>query len=153
MGVPGLVWRPPPGGPEPPPGWVPPPGGRAPPDWPPAPPDWEDWVPAGAPAAPRQPAPRPPAPRRPAPRRPAPRQPPARVAEPSRQGLVLETWFVQLAFLMPSVLAAVDLFAAHTGGAAITRFPTIVANPVANLILGVITYLEVAAVVPLALLL
>ena len=54
---------------------------------------------------------------------------------------------------MPSVLAAVDLFAAHTGGAAITRFPTIVANPVANLILGVITYLEVAAVVPLALLL
>jgi membrane protease YdiL (CAAX protease family) len=60
---------------------------------------------------------------------------------------------VQLAFLVPSVLAAVDLFAAHTGGAAITRFPTIVANPVANLILGVVTYLEVAAVVPLALLL
>jgi membrane protease YdiL (CAAX protease family) len=71
----------------------------------------------------------------------------------SRRGLVLETWFVQLAFLVPSVLAAIDLFAAHTGGAAITRFPTIVANPAANLILGVVTYLEVAAVVPLALLL
>jgi len=138
MGVPGLVWRPPPGWPQPPPGWVPPPGWRAPPDWPPAPPDWEYWVPAGAPAAPQPPPPR---------------QPPVRVAEMSRRGLVLETWFVQLAFLVPSVLAAVDLFAAHTGGAAITRFPTIVANPVANLILGVITYLEVAAVVPLALLL
>jgi membrane protease YdiL (CAAX protease family) len=84
---------------------------------------------------------------------PAARRPPVRVAELSRRGLILETWFVQLAFLVPSVLAAVDLFAAHTGGAAITRFPTIVANPVANLILGVITYLEVAAVVPLALLL
>ena len=138
MGVPGLMWRPPPGWPEPPPGWVPPPGWKAPPDWPPAPPDWEYWVPAGAAAA-----------RRPT----APRQPPVRVAELSRRGLVLETWFVQLAFLVPSVLAAVDLFAAHTGGAAITRFPTIVANPVANLILGVVTYLEVAAVVPLALLL
>jgi membrane protease YdiL (CAAX protease family) len=138
MGVPGLVWRPPPGWPEPPPGWVPPPGWKAPPDWPPAPPDWEYWVPAGTSAAPRPPAPR---------------QPPARVAEQSRRGLVLETWFVQLAFLVPSVLAAVDLFAAHTGGAAITRFPTIVANPVANLILGVITYFEVAAMVPLALLL
>src|SRR5262249_10560081 len=133
MGVPGLVWRPPPGGPGTPPGWVAAPGWGGPPGLPPAPPDWAYWVPAGAPAAPRQ--------------------PPARVAEPSRRGLVLETWFVQLAFLVPSVLAAVDLFAAHTGGAAITRFPTIVANPVANLILGVITYLEVAAVVPLALLL
>src|SRR5215472_17221209 len=136
MGVPGLVWRPPPGWPQPPPGWVPPAGWRAPPDWPPAPPDWEYWVPAG-----------------PSPAPPAARRPPVRVAELSRRGLILETWFVQLAFLVPSVLAAVDLFAAHTGGAASTRFPTIVANPVANLILGVITYLEVAAVVPLALLL
>jgi len=78
---------------------------------------------------------------------------PTRVADPTRRGLVLETWFVQVAFLVPSVLAAVDLFAAHTGGAAIARFPTIVANPVANLILGVLTYLEVAAVVPIGLLL
>ncbi len=84
----------------------------------------------------------------------APAQPaPVRVAEPSRRGLVLETWFVQVAFLVPSVLAAVDLFAAHTGGAAITRFPGIVSNPAANLILGVLTYLQVAAVVPIALLL
>jgi membrane protease YdiL (CAAX protease family) len=67
--------------------------------------------------------------------------------------MVLETWFVELAFLVPSVLAAVDVLAAHTGGAAITRFPDIVSNPVANLILGVLTYLGVAIVVPIALLL
>ena len=67
--------------------------------------------------------------------------------------MVLETWFVELAFLMPAVLAAVDQLAAHTGGAAITRFPGIVANPAANLVLGVLTYLGVAAVVPIALLL
>ncbi len=73
----------------------------------------------------------------------------------SRPGLVLETWFVQLAFLVPGVVAAVDLLAAHAGGASdITRFPTIIHNhPVANLILGVLSYLEVGAVVPLALLL
>jgi membrane protease YdiL (CAAX protease family) len=67
--------------------------------------------------------------------------------------MVLETWFVELAFLVPAVLAAVDALAAQTGGAAITRFPDIVANPVANLILGVLTYLGVATVVPIALLL
>ena len=67
--------------------------------------------------------------------------------------MVLETWFVMLAFLVPSVLAAVDVLAAHTGGAAITRFPAIVSNPAANLILGVLTYLGVATVVPIALLL
>ncbi|HEY7013491.1 MAG TPA: CPBP family intramembrane glutamic endopeptidase [Streptosporangiaceae bacterium] len=78
-----------------------------------------------------------------------------RSAELTRHGLVLETWFVQLAFLVPGVVAAVDLLAAHAGGASdITRFPTIIHNhPVANLILGVLSYLEVGAVVPLALLL
>jgi membrane protease YdiL (CAAX protease family) len=86
-----------------------------------------------------------------------PTQPPApvRIEEPSRRGLVLETWFVQLAFLVPGVLSAVDVLAAHVGGAgAITRFPAIVpGHPLANLILGIITYFQVAAVVPLALLL
>jgi membrane protease YdiL (CAAX protease family) len=141
--VPGLVWRPPPGWPEPPPGWVPPAGWTAPPEWPAPPPDWEYWVPAGAHTRPAsQPAPPPP-----------PSATPAGVAATSRRGLVLETWSVEIAFLVPSVLAAVDLLAARTGGAAITRFPTIVTNPAANLILGVITYLQVAAVVPIALLL
>jgi hypothetical protein len=67
--------------------------------------------------------------------------------------MVLETWFVELAFLVPSVLAAVDALAAQTGGAAITRFPDIVSHPAANLILGVLTYLGVGTVVPIALLL
>jgi membrane protease YdiL (CAAX protease family) len=58
-----------------------------------------------------------------------------------------------VAFLVPTVLAAVDVLAAHTGGATITRFPTVAANPVANLILGVLTYLGVGAVVPITLLL
>jgi membrane protease YdiL (CAAX protease family) len=127
---PGWEWRSPPGWPEPPPGWSPPPGWRPAPEWP-APPDgWVYWV------------------------RPAP-PPPVRVEAPSRRGLVLETWFVQLAFLVPGVLAAVDVLAAHVGGAgAITRFPTVIPhNPVANLILGIVSYFEVAAVVPLALLL
>src|SRR5260370_35148055 len=157
MSVPGLVWRPPPGWPEPPPGWVPPAGWSAPAEWPAPPPGWVYWVPATGPqttgpqtTGPPSPGTRPQA----APPPPARSRPsPVRVAEQSRRGLVLETWFVQLAFLVPSVLAAVDLLAARTGGAAITRFPTIVSNPVANLILGVLTYLQVAAMVPIALLL
>jgi membrane protease YdiL (CAAX protease family) len=130
MSAPSWEWRSPPGWPEPPPGWTPPPGWRPPPDWPPPPPDWVYWV------------------------RPAP-PPPIKIEESSRRGLVLETWFVELAFLVPGVLAAVDVLAAHVGGAgAITRFPTVISgHPVANLILGIITYFEVAAVVPLALLL
>ncbi len=130
MTVPGSAWRPPPGWPEPPPGWVPPDGWTPPPDWPAPPPGWQFWTP-------KQPEP-PPLPV---------------VAGEDRRGLVLETWFVELAFLVPSVVAAVDVLAAQTGGAAITRFPDVVSNPVANLILGVLTYLGVAAVVPIALLL
>jgi membrane protease YdiL (CAAX protease family) len=150
MSVPGLVWRPPPGWPEPPAGWVPPAGWKAPPEWPAPPPDWEFWVPAAVPQTKGAP---PAAPEPPQQQPPPPQPSSGPVAAQSRRGLVLETWFVQVAFLVPSVLAAVDLFAAHTGGAAITRFPTIVSNPAANLILGVVTYLQVAAVVPLALLL
>lgn len=69
--------------------------------------------------------------------------------------MVKETWFVELAFLVPAVLVAIDQFAAHLGGAAtISRFPAIVhGHPLANLILGVASYLSVGAVVPLALLL
>jgi len=73
----------------------------------------------------------------------------------SRPGLVRETWFVELAFLVPAVVVAIDTFAAHLGGVGtISRFPVIIhGHPVANLILGVASYLSVGAVVPLALLL
>jgi membrane protease YdiL (CAAX protease family) len=125
------VWRPPPGWPEPPPGWAPPPGWKPSPEWPPPPQGWQYWVNADSERVRLRPQPL------------------------TRQGLVLETWFVELAFLVPGVLAAVDLLAQHVGGVAnITRFPTIVSgHPLENLILGVINYLEVGAVVPLALLL
>jgi membrane protease YdiL (CAAX protease family) len=92
-----------------------------------------------------------------APADPAARPEPAEVrpAEPSRRGLIVETWFVELAFLLPGVASAVDLLAAHLGGVSdINRFPTLVpGHPLENLILGVFSYLAVAAVVPLALLL
>jgi membrane protease YdiL (CAAX protease family) len=175
------VWRPPPGWPQPPAGWTPPAGWRAPPEWPPPPADWVYWVPA-TPAPPAPPPADPPlaappqdqaqpdqaqpagteqAPAAPVPPGTGPPGPPpvpfwpVRPSALSRRGLVLETWFVELAFLVPGVLAAVDLLAAHAGGASdITRFPTIVQHhPLANLVLGVLSYLEVGAVVPLALLL
>jgi hypothetical protein len=78
--------------------------------------------------------------------------PPIRIEESSRRGLVLETWFVQLAFLVPGVLAAVDVLAARVGGTGdITRFPVIISgHPLGNLVIGIISYFEVAAVVPLA---
>jgi len=66
---------------------------------------------------------------------------------------VLETWFVQVAFLAPGVLSAVDTLISRSGGAAITRFPDYVANPAANLVLGVANYLTVGVMVPIALLL
>jgi membrane protease YdiL (CAAX protease family) len=68
---------------------------------------------------------------------------------------VLETWFVQIAFLAPGVFSAVDLLAAHLGGApGVNPFASIIpGHPVANVIFGMLTYLQVGAVVPLALLL
>jgi membrane protease YdiL (CAAX protease family) len=78
-----------------------------------------------------------------------------RIEPSSRRGLVLETWFVQLAFLFPGVLAAADMFAAHLSKAGPqTVFPSIITgHPLANLLLGAITYLGVGTLVPLALLL
>ncbi len=72
---------------------------------------------------------------------------------PLRRGLVWETRFVMVAFLFPAVAAAVVLFAQHVAGVGtVTRFPVIVRDqPVVNLILGIVDYLPVAAIVPLAL--
>jgi membrane protease YdiL (CAAX protease family) len=74
---------------------------------------------------------------------------------PTRRNLVWETRFVMLAFLLPAVSSAVILFVQHISGVGnITRFPVIVAgHPVTNLVVGILSYLSVAAVVPLALLL
>jgi membrane protease YdiL (CAAX protease family) len=88
------------------------------------------------------------------PRRPQP-PPLQRIEGRSRRGIVLETCFVQIAFLAPGVLSAVDLLAAHFGGApGVNPFSSIIpGHPLANVIFGMLTYLQVGAVVPLALLL
>jgi membrane protease YdiL (CAAX protease family) len=81
---------------------------------------------------------------------------PAVLAEgPARQNLVWETRWVMLAFLLPVVSSAVIVFVQHVSGVGnITRFPVIIAgHPVTNLIVGILSYLSVAAVVPLALML
>jgi membrane protease YdiL (CAAX protease family) len=157
MSVQGWVWRAPPGWPEPPPGWAPPPGWQAPADWPRPPADWVFWTPVDAqqPAVEaqqlqppqQQPVQPPPQQRRPPPL--------PRIEGRSRRGIVLETCFVQIAFLAPGVLSAVDLLAAHFGGApGVNPFSSIIpGHPLANVIFGMLTYLQVGAVVPLALLL
>jgi membrane protease YdiL (CAAX protease family) len=76
------------------------------------------------------------------------------LAPTTRRSLVVETWFVMAAFLLPVVTTAVAVLAEHlarVGGTA--RFPTYVHQPVLNMALGILLYLPVAAVVPLALLL
>jgi len=139
MANPDWLWRSPPNWPLPPPGWSPPPGWRPPPEWPPPPDGWSfwkaphinDWL-LERPAA------------------------PVVIADgPARQNLVWETRFVMVAFLLPAVSSAIVLFVQHVSGVGnITRFPVLVAgHPVTNLIVGILDYLSVASVVPLALLL
>jgi membrane protease YdiL (CAAX protease family) len=73
----------------------------------------------------------------------------------ARKLLRWETVFVMVAFLVPSVVAAVVLLAQHVVGVGgITRFPDFVTGqPVTNMLLGILAYLPVMAAVPLALLL
>jgi membrane protease YdiL (CAAX protease family) len=125
-----MTWRPAPGWPESPPGWQPPPGWAPPPDWPAAPANWQFWVPA----EPRW---------------------PVRSKELSRRDLVLETWLVMIALLVPWIISAVVTLGAHLAtGATLTQLPTYAPHqPAVNVILGLLSYMPVAAVVPLALLL
>jgi len=71
----------------------------------------------------------------------------------TRKVLVWETRFVMFAFLFPAVMGAVVLLAQHVNGVgSVTRFPVILQdNPVANLIIGILSYLPVAVMVPVAL--
>jgi hypothetical protein len=68
-----------------------------------------------------------------------------------RRQILLETWFVMIAFLTPAVISAVLSFFNSYSGTSETRFPTIVSNNVGNLLLGMLAYLPVMAVVPIAL--
>jgi hypothetical protein len=56
-----------------------------------------------------------------------------------------------IAFLVPAVIGAVLSFFASYTGVSQQRFPTVVSNDVANLVLGMLAYLPVMAVVPIAL--
>lgn len=125
-----MVWRPAPGWPQAPDGWQPPPGWTPPEDWPPAPDGWQFWVPAG----PRL---------------------PARFRELTRRDLVAETWLVMVALLVPWAISAVLVLGVHAArNVPLTQLPTYDARqPVVNVILGLLSYLPVAAVVPVALML
>ena len=59
-----------------------------------------------------------------------------------------------IAFLVPSVTAAVVEFAQHVSGVGtVTRFPVLInGHPLENMIIGMIAYLAIASVVPIALL-
>lgn len=75
------------------------------------------------------------------------------IDEPTRRDLVWETRFVMIAFLAPGIAGALVLLGEHVSGVGnVTRFPVYVSgNQVANLIVGILAYLPVACVVPLAL--
>ena len=102
-----------------------------PPDWPPPPPDWQFWEQLG---------------------------PRFEVVPDEAAGRALgwETVFVMIAFLFPGIASAVVLVTRHAFGVGGTPSPLaqlLPGHPLANLVLGIATYFEVAAVVPLALLL
>jgi membrane protease YdiL (CAAX protease family) len=79
--------------------------------------------------------------------------PPLSPEPPTRRTLVWETRFVMLAFLAPGVITAVALFVqALYGQGDQAQFPSIIdGHPLANLLVGMLTYLPTGAVVPLAL--
>jgi len=78
-----------------------------------------------------------------------------RSGELTRRDLVLETRLVMIALLAPWIIDAVLTLLMHaTSNASLTQLPTYDAHqPVVNVVLGLLSYLPVAAVVPLALLL
>jgi membrane protease YdiL (CAAX protease family) len=77
------------------------------------------------------------------------------LAEPTQRYLQWETVFVMLAFLLPNVTAAAVVFAQHVSGVGtVRRFQVLIeGHPLENMIIGMLAYLAVAALVPLALLL
>ena len=130
VGTQRMIWRPAPGWPDSPPGWEPPAGWAPPADWPAAPPEWQFWVPAG----PRF---------------------PVRSRGLTRRDLVVETRLVTVAMLFPWIASAVLTLSVHEiSHVSLTQLPSYDPHqPVVNVILGLVSYMPVAAVVPLALVL
>lgn len=77
------------------------------------------------------------------------------LAEPTQRYLRWETVFVMVAFLVPNIAGAVVAFAQHISQVgSVKRFEVLIeGHPLENMIIGMIAYLAVACVVPLALLL
>jgi len=125
---------------------MPPVGWQPPPEWPPPPTGWQFWVPADGTRPPGV------APRGP---RLAPVERfdfPVPLPSLTRRSLVWETRLVMVAFLWPVVTSAVVTFAEGVAGVHLTRYANLVAgNSAFNFTFGIVAYLPVAAVVPLAL--
>ena len=77
------------------------------------------------------------------------------IDEQTQSYLKWETVFVMVAFLVPNVTAAVVEFARHVSNVgSVRRFQVLIeGHPLENMLLGMLAYLAVACVVPLALLL
>jgi len=103
-----------------------------PPDWPAAPPDWQFWVPEQHQVV-----------------------LPVQYQEPTRRGLVIETWCVTAATVLPWVISAVVVLVDHLAvGGSVNPLPTFDRHQVAvNIVLGLLSYVPTVAVVPVALLL
>jgi membrane protease YdiL (CAAX protease family) len=127
-----MTWRPAPGWPDSPPGWSPPPGWQPPADWPPAPADWVFWVPSE-----HKP------------------QSPVVLAELTDAGLARETRYVVFATFFAGLASALILLLTHVAAnAKLVQLPTFTPHqPVLNVVLGLLSYMPVAAIVPLVLLL
>jgi membrane protease YdiL (CAAX protease family) len=126
-----VTWRPAPGWPDAPPGWVPPPGWQPPADWPPAPADWVFWATEA--------------------RRPT----PIVLQEVTKSSLARETRYVVFATFFSGLATAVILLLTHVANnAKLVQVPTFTPHqPVLNVFLGLLSYMPVAAIVPLVLLL
>jgi hypothetical protein len=74
---------------------------------------------------------------------------------PTRHELSLETTFVLVAFVFPGVIAAVVVLVRHLQGVSdVDRFFSVLpGHPLTNMILGILSYLSIAVIVPIALLL
>ena len=70
----------------------------------------------------------------------------------TRRSLVWETWVVMVAFLVPGIAGAIVALTEQINGSGpVTRFPNLARNPLVNMVVGILTYLAVAAPVPVAL--
>lgn len=135
------VWRSPPGWPQPPAGWTPPYGWQPPREWPQPPPDWQWWATAPLPVATAD-------------RALAAADVPV-VDQPAARWLRRETVVVMVAFLVPAFSGAIiGLIEGILGNHSVNNFPLpLPGHTSISLLILILSYLPLAAAVPVALLL